>query len=99
MTTRLHRYRVTLGTLIGGISALTHSTAHLVGDVADHIAGLPPRAVEDGPEGEGEDYVPGSDTPLDSLAQLDHNATAKRGELHESDNKMRHRIGFTAGRK
>lgn len=96
MTSRIERYFRTVGNIIGGLSATLHATADLVGDVANHVAGYDVR--EDREEA-AEDYVPGSGVPVDSLSQLDHNRTAKRGELHEDDNKMTHKVGFTAGRK
>lgn len=96
MTSRLDRYFVTVGNIVGGVSATLHAVADLVGDVANHVAGYDVRPTSQEDSG---GYVPGSETPLDSLAQLDHNRTAKRGELHEDDNKMMHKVGFTAGRK
>lgn len=96
MTSRAKRYFLTVAEIVGSLSATLHSAADLVGDVANHIGGLDVR--EGGPEG-GEDYVPGAEAPLDSLTQIDHNRTSRRGELHEDDNKMTHKVGFTAGRK
>lgn len=96
MTSRAKRYFLTVGNIIGALSATLHATADLVGDVANHVAGYD---VREAPEQDSENYVPGSETPLDSLSQLDHNRTARRGELHEDDNKMTHKVGFTAGRK